>query len=196
MKTRITELFDIEYPIMQGGMHHVGYAELAADHELILGVLDNHWDEGIMAFYDYLVKNYPVDTSRVYLTGFSAGGNRATWTSLKHPELFAGILVGAGLPFYFEYDESLVENAAKYRIPMIGIGGTHEKGNTIPFSTTNPVDNPLPEIVARLLGAENKVRWANALFKLNQIVYLSLEGIWLGVSQQILKGSGQQKTYI
>jgi len=152
-----------------------GYAELAADHELILGVLDNHWDEGIMAFYDYLVKNYPVDTSKVYLTGFSAGGNRATWTSLKHPELFAGILVGAGLPFYFEYDESLVENAAKYRIPMIGIGGTHEKGNSIPFSTTNPVDNPLPEIVARLLGAENKVRWANAFFKLNHIEYYSLE---------------------
>lgn len=30
MKTRITELFDIEHPIMQGGMHYVGFAELAA----------------------------------------------------------------------------------------------------------------------------------------------------------------------
>lgn len=30
MKTRITELFGIEHPILQGGMHHVGYAELAA----------------------------------------------------------------------------------------------------------------------------------------------------------------------
>ncbi len=30
MKTRITELFGIRYPIMQGGMHHVGYAELAS----------------------------------------------------------------------------------------------------------------------------------------------------------------------
>jgi NAD(P)H-dependent flavin oxidoreductase YrpB (nitropropane dioxygenase family) len=30
MKTRITELFDIEHPIIQGGMHYVGYAELAA----------------------------------------------------------------------------------------------------------------------------------------------------------------------
>ena len=30
MKTRITELFDIEHPIVQGGMHHVGFAELAA----------------------------------------------------------------------------------------------------------------------------------------------------------------------
>ncbi len=30
MKTKITELFDIEHPIIQGGMHYVGFAELAA----------------------------------------------------------------------------------------------------------------------------------------------------------------------
>lgn len=30
MRTRITELFEIEHPIIQGGMHFVGFAELAA----------------------------------------------------------------------------------------------------------------------------------------------------------------------
>lgn len=30
LKTRITELFGIEHPIIQGGMHYVGFAELAA----------------------------------------------------------------------------------------------------------------------------------------------------------------------
>jgi len=30
MKTRITDLFGIRYPILQGGMHYVGYAELAS----------------------------------------------------------------------------------------------------------------------------------------------------------------------
>src|SRR2546427_12225779 len=30
MKTRITELFGIEHPIIQGGMHFVGLAELAS----------------------------------------------------------------------------------------------------------------------------------------------------------------------
>ncbi len=30
MKTRITELFGIKHPILQGGMHYVGYAEMAA----------------------------------------------------------------------------------------------------------------------------------------------------------------------
>jgi NAD(P)H-dependent flavin oxidoreductase YrpB (nitropropane dioxygenase family) len=30
MKTAITEMLGIEHPIIQGGMHYVGYAELAA----------------------------------------------------------------------------------------------------------------------------------------------------------------------
>ena len=30
MKTAITEMFGIEHPIIQGGMHFVGYAEMAA----------------------------------------------------------------------------------------------------------------------------------------------------------------------
>ncbi|MCV6626768.1 MAG: nitronate monooxygenase family protein [Cellvibrionaceae bacterium] len=30
MKTKMTEMFGIEHPIMQGGMHYVGFAELAA----------------------------------------------------------------------------------------------------------------------------------------------------------------------
>mgnify|MGYP006092630237 CR=1 FL=1 len=30
MKTKITEMLGIEHPIIQGGMHHVGLAELAA----------------------------------------------------------------------------------------------------------------------------------------------------------------------
>jgi nitronate monooxygenase len=30
MKTLITEMFGIQHPIIQGGMHYVGFAELAA----------------------------------------------------------------------------------------------------------------------------------------------------------------------
>ena len=30
MKTRITEMFGIKHPIIQGGMHFVGFAEMAA----------------------------------------------------------------------------------------------------------------------------------------------------------------------
>ncbi|MEO1049113.1 MAG: PKD domain-containing protein [Bacteroidota bacterium] len=43
-------------------------------------------------FYDYLVQNYPVDTTRFYVTGLSAGGG-STWQFAEaHPELIAGIV--------------------------------------------------------------------------------------------------------
>ena len=37
MKTRITEMFGIEHPIIQGGMHYVGFAEMAAALEAVDG---------------------------------------------------------------------------------------------------------------------------------------------------------------
>ena len=45
MKTRITELLGIEHPIIQGGMHHVGLAELAAPSLMQAGLVllpDSH----------------------------------------------------------------------------------------------------------------------------------------------------------
>ena len=37
MKTRITELFGIEHPVIQGGMHYVGFAEMAAAVSMLAG---------------------------------------------------------------------------------------------------------------------------------------------------------------
>jgi nitronate monooxygenase len=44
MRTRITELFGIEHPIIQGGMHYVGFAEMAAavSNAGGLGVITSH----------------------------------------------------------------------------------------------------------------------------------------------------------
>jgi nitronate monooxygenase len=42
MKTRITERFGIDHPIVQGGMHHVGDAQLAA-------VVSNAGGTGLLA---------------------------------------------------------------------------------------------------------------------------------------------------
>ena len=42
MKTRITDLFGIEHPILQGGMHFVGLAEMAAAVSNAGGLGDHH----------------------------------------------------------------------------------------------------------------------------------------------------------
>lgn len=41
MKTKITELFDVEHPIIQGGMHHVGFAELVNDIPTVQDLINN-----------------------------------------------------------------------------------------------------------------------------------------------------------
>jgi nitronate monooxygenase len=52
MKTRVTELFGIEHPIIQGGMHYVGYADVAGVYPRIMkeGEVDaGAWSCGMVA---------------------------------------------------------------------------------------------------------------------------------------------------
>ena len=40
IKTKITEMFEIEHPIIQGGMHYVGFAEMAS---AVANAENNHY---------------------------------------------------------------------------------------------------------------------------------------------------------
>lgn len=151
------------------------YAHKAAEEEFILALPEDHDTPPIMNFYDYLVENYPVNRSRVYLTGYSAGSDRSVRASLRHPELFAGILVGAGVPFNLEPQENEIENAGKYKMPLVAVGCLNDKGNHTPFYSNNSVDNPMPDFIAKILCAEGKISWVNNFFKLNHIPCYSLE---------------------
>ena len=52
MKTKITEMFGIEHPIIQGGMHHVGFAELVNDIPTVQDLINN-----IMSQADEIIKS-------------------------------------------------------------------------------------------------------------------------------------------
>lgn len=51
------------------------------------------WDdaEALNALLDEVVRRFPVDTSRIYLSGISLGGNGAWFLGSRHPERFAAI---------------------------------------------------------------------------------------------------------
>jgi NAD(P)H-dependent flavin oxidoreductase YrpB (nitropropane dioxygenase family) len=55
VRTAITEMFGIEHPIIQGGMHYVGFAELAAAVSnagglgLITGLTQRTYQKGVAA---------------------------------------------------------------------------------------------------------------------------------------------------
>ncbi|ANB77200.1 nitronate monooxygenase [Paraburkholderia phytofirmans OLGA172] len=119
MKTRITELFQIKYPIIQGGMHYVGLAELAS-------AVSNAGGLGIITALtqktpEQLAKeiarcremtDQPFGVNLTFLPTFSAppypeyidaikqGGVRIVETAGRNPEPYMGPLKDAGIKVF------------------------------------------------------------------------------------------------
>ena len=53
----------------------------------------------IQQMISFALANYPIDATRVYATGFSAGGAMTTALLASYPELFTGGAVLAGIPY-------------------------------------------------------------------------------------------------
>ena len=116
MKTRITEMFGIEHPIIQGGMHYVGFAELAS-------AVSNAGGLGIITGLtqktpDLLAKEIarcrgmtdkPFGVNLTFLPAFTAppypeyiqaiveGGVRIVETAGRNPEQYMAALKAAGI---------------------------------------------------------------------------------------------------
>ncbi len=71
-------------------------------------------------------KNYPIDPTRTYLFGHSAGGIFANYISIELSNIFAATAIHAGR-FASSHDTKLVKKA-KRKIPIIYINGTDDKG--------------------------------------------------------------------
>ena len=58
IKTKITEMFGIEHPIIQGGMHYVGFAEMAAavSNAGALGIITGLTQESPKALADEIAR--------------------------------------------------------------------------------------------------------------------------------------------
>ncbi len=116
MKTRITELFGIEHPIMQGGMHYVGFAELAAAVSNAGGIgtitgLTQRTPEDLAREIDKCNKltDKPFAVNLTFLPGFSNppypeyiqaiidGGVKVVETAGRSPEAYMPLLKDAGI---------------------------------------------------------------------------------------------------
>ena len=116
MKTRITELFGIKHPIIQGGMHYVGFAEMAAAVSnagglgIITGLTQSTPEDlakEIARCNDMTDK--PIGVNLTFLPGFAnppypeyieaiiAGGVRIVETAGRSPEQYMPALKEAGI---------------------------------------------------------------------------------------------------
>lgn len=83
--------------------------------------------EHIVALIEYMKQHYPIDPSRVYLTGFSNGSGMSQVIAALKPELIAGIIT---FNTRFAIDDSVIEKVKKvkqnfdYRMPVYSTYGT------------------------------------------------------------------------
>ncbi len=68
-----------------------GFAQLGAEENFITVMPETSTMEGILDIYDFVRENYPVDITRVYSVGLSAGGNASYRLASSCPEIFAAI---------------------------------------------------------------------------------------------------------
>ncbi|WP_424629753.1 NAD(P)H-dependent flavin oxidoreductase [Bradyrhizobium sp. SYSU BS000235] len=116
MKTAITELFGIEHPIIQGGMHYVGFAELAAAVSnagglgLITGLTQKTPEllaKEIARCNDMTDKPFGVNLTFLpaftsppypeYIAAIKEGGVRIVETAGRNPEQYMPALKAAGI---------------------------------------------------------------------------------------------------
>jgi nitronate monooxygenase len=116
LKTRITELFNIKHPIIQGGMHYVGFAEMAAPVSnagglgIITGLTQKtpaDLSNEISKCHDLTDKPFGVNLTFLpgfvepdypgYIDAIIKGGIKIVETAGRSPEKYMGALKGAGI---------------------------------------------------------------------------------------------------
>ena len=116
IKTKITEMFEIEHPIIQGGMHYVGFAEMASAVAnagglgIITGLTQKTPDDlanEIAKCHDMTDKPFGVNLTFLpgfqepdypgYIEAIIKGGVRIVETAGRSPEAYMPDLKGAGI---------------------------------------------------------------------------------------------------
>jgi NADH:quinone reductase (non-electrogenic) len=116
MRTRITELFGITHPIIQGGMHFVGFAELAAavSNAGGLGIITGLTQPSAAALAKEIARcramtDKPFGVNLTFLPSLATpdypgyvqsiidGGVKIVETAGRNPEAYMGALKGAGI---------------------------------------------------------------------------------------------------
>jgi hypothetical protein len=108
------------------------------EYMMLYFALETPWDndEVLPLVIEEVANNYPVDTSRIYLTGQSHNGYYALEFYRNHPELIAavatlsdpvGLQTGARIvDFYRDKADEIIDSFRKHDFPLIDINGNLE----------------------------------------------------------------------
>lgn len=117
-------------------VHGCGWDKIAYEEKLI--VVSPQYDgyansytitDDLIKIVEYAIENYPVDTERVYASGFSMGGAASVALARDYPSVFAAI-APMGWMFNMPDKDDVYKN---YDMPFLVIQGTNEFTYMDPF---------------------------------------------------------------
>lgn len=143
-----------KYPLVfvnHGGGNYLESEEFSTGFNILVGrekfmaaYLQNTNTENIRRILDQLCKDYPVDTERVYVAGFSQGGGKTTDCAFRMPERFAAH-APCGNDIYRYVDRWSVPYSAEDHerlkqafLPFMQVVGCNEHSNIIPLNNWIP----------------------------------------------------------
>ncbi len=135
----------------------LGFTQLAAEEKIIQVIpmfhrpgtgLDQMNKDRPCDLLDSLIEKYPVDESRIYMSGFSHGGILSQWNGIAHFDRFAGICCSGIRPgdgakkrvapsFMVFYDFSVTEEVKKAHVPVVYCIGMAEQPEHLPLYHEN-----------------------------------------------------------
>ncbi|MCD8338580.1 MAG: hypothetical protein LUD18_15180 [Lachnospiraceae bacterium] len=134
------------------------FAQLGATENYITVMPEDCSIEGIEEVLDFLKENYPVDETRVYSTGLSAGGNKSYELASSVPELFAAV-TPCGQPVLFNGSASVEDVSAIGGVAIYNLVGQYDAFSHYPFT------------VSGWLTSEEKIEGFNKWLEANNLVY-------------------------
>ncbi|HWB89644.1 MAG TPA: PHB depolymerase family esterase [Acidimicrobiia bacterium] len=114
----------------------------------------NWWDRGqpneVVEIVDEVAAELSIDTSRVYLTGISTGGQGAWHVALRHPDRFAAVVSVAGSGFLTSGEM----NDAVCGLAEVPVWGIHGENDLISLHEINRAEVETYEALC-----DTEVRW-------------------------------------
>lgn len=123
-----------------------GWYEVAHRHDFLYVAIDNHQAvtaTEVVEVIDELTRRYPIDTRRIYATGFSMGSGK-TWEMFQeYPELFAGLAPTSAL-FPLHNNPLAQSHGERWNtdvsVPMFYSGGELSHVPELPFQAQSALE--------------------------------------------------------
>ena len=125
-------------------------------------------ENAVLELMDFIMKEYPVDSGNIYISGYSAGGFGVWYLSSRHPGLF-----NMAIPIACKPDEEWIRNWKD--LPVFIVHGT--KDELFPFSEIEKLSGELGQknVKVKLIRIENASHYNTGKY----ITSLKYSTIWL-----------------